>query len=56
MKEYIEQLNHLADVLYSETRYKYTVSRDTAKTLQMILDDMQDELDKISSELYRPND
>lgn len=54
MKEHIEQLNHLAEVLYNETRGKYTVSRETAKTLQLILDDMQEELDKVSNELYRP--
>ncbi len=54
MKEHIEQLNHLAEVLYNETRGKYTVSRETAKTLQLILDDMQEELDKVSNELHRP--
>ena len=43
MKEHIEQLNHLAEVLYSETKGKYTVSRETVKTLQLILDEMQEE-------------
>lgn len=54
VKEHIEQLNRLAECLYTETRGKYTVSLETAKTLQMILDDMQEELDKISNELYHP--
>lgn len=54
MKELIEQLNHLAEVLYFETKGKYTVSRETAKTLQSILDDLQEELDKVANELYRP--
>lgn len=54
MKEHIEQLNHLAEVLYSETKGKYIVSREAAKTLQLILDEMQEELDKVANELYRP--
>lgn len=54
MKEHIEELNHLADVFYSMTRGKYTISRDTAKTLQSVLDEMQEELDKVANELYRP--
>lgn len=54
MKEHIEQLNHLAEVLYSMTRGKYTISRDTTKTWQSVLDEMQEELDKVANELYRP--
>lgn len=54
MKEYIEHLNHLAEVLYCETKGKYVVSLESAKTLQLILDDMQEDLDKVSNELYRP--
>lgn len=54
MKEHIEQLNHLAEVLYSETKGQYTVSRETVKTLQLILEEMQEELDKVANDLYRP--
>ena len=54
MKEHIEQLNHLAEVLYSMTKGKSTISRDTAKTWQSVLNEMQEELDKIVNELYRP--
>ncbi len=54
MKEHIDQLNYLAEVLYTETKGKYTVSLDTAETLQLILDDMYEELDKVVKELYRP--
>jgi len=52
MKERIDQLSHLAEVLYSETKGKYTIPRVTLETWQSILDDMQEELDKIANELY----
>lgn len=54
MKERIDQLTHLAEVLYNETKDKYTISRTTAQTWQIIVDDMQEQLDKIVNELTRP--
>lgn len=54
MKEHLEQLTHLAEVFYSETKGKYTVSLDMAKLLQSILDEMQEQLDEVANELHRP--
>ena len=54
MKERIEALNHMSETLYSETKGKTTINRATAQTLQLILDDMQDQLDQIMNELTRP--
>ena len=54
MKERIDQLTHLAEVLYNETKGKYTVSRITAATWQLMIDDMQEQLDKIVNELTKP--
>lgn len=54
MKEHIDQLTHLAEVLYSDFKGLYTVSRSQAKILQDIIDEMQEELDEIANELHRP--
>lgn len=55
MSENIEYLNHLAEVLYTETKGKRTISRSTAKFLQSIIDEMQIEVDKAANELYKPD-
>ncbi len=54
MKERLEALNNMSRELYEMTEGKETISRSTAKTLQLVLDDMQDELDQIMNELTRP--
>lgn len=54
MKEHIDLLAHLAEVLYSKTKGKYTISKTTAATWQLIIDDMQEQLDEIVNELTRP--
>lgn len=51
MKEYLNQVNHLADVLYTETKGLYTITRSKANLLQDIIDDMQDMIDRIVNEL-----
>lgn len=51
MKEYIEQLNHLAEVLYNESRNLYTVSKGKAELYQDIIDEMQEHIDNIMNEL-----
>lgn len=51
MKEYIEQLNHLAEVLYNESRDRDTVSKGKAKLYQDIIDEMQEHIDSIINEL-----
>lgn len=51
MKENIEQLNHLAEVLYNESRNLYTVSKGKAELYQDIVDEMQEQLDSIMNEL-----
>ena len=53
MKEYIEQLNHLAEVLYNESRNLYTVSKGKAELYQDIIDEMQEHIDSIMNELKR---
>lgn len=51
MKEHITQINHLAEVLYTESKGYYTVSKGQAKLYQDILNEMQEHLDKIVNEL-----
>lgn len=51
MKENIEQLNHLAEVLYNESRNLDTVSKGKAQLYQSIIDEMQEQLDSIMNEL-----
>ena len=53
MKEYIEQLNHLAEVLYNESRNLYTVSKGKADLYQDIIDEMQEHIDNIKNELLK---
>lgn len=53
MKEYIEQLNHLAEVLYNESRNLYTVSKGKAELYQDIIDEMQEHIDNIKNELLK---
>lgn len=53
MKENIQQLNHLAEVLYNESRNLYTVSKGKAKLYQDIIDEMQEHIDSIMNELTR---
>lgn len=54
MKEQIEHLNHLSEILYEETKGRCTISRKKAKDIQSIIDEMQEKLDKIANELYKP--
>lgn len=51
MREHIQQLNHLAEVLYNETRNHDTISKGRAQLYQDIIDDMQEQLDSIMNEL-----
>lgn len=51
MKENIEQLNHLAEVLYNESRNLDTVSKGKAQLYQSIIDEMQEQVDSIMNEL-----
>ena len=53
MREKIQQLNHLAEVLYNESRSLYTVSKGKAKLYQDIVDEMQEQIDSIMNELAR---
>lgn len=54
MKERLEAINRMSKELHEMTEGKETISRSTAKNLQSVLDDMQDELDQIMNELTRP--
>jgi phosphoglycerate-specific signal transduction histidine kinase len=51
MREKIQQLNHLAAVLYSESRNLDTVSKGKAQLYQDIIDEMQERLDSIMNEI-----
>ena len=53
MKERLEQLNHLAEVLYNESRNLDTVSKGKAKLYQDIVDEMQERIDDIMNEITR---
>lgn len=53
MREELQQLNHLAEVLYNESRNLYTISKGKAQLYQDILDEMQEHLDNIMNELLR---
>lgn len=53
MRENIEQLNHLAEVLYNETKGFDTVSKGKAQLYQDIVDEMQERIDSIMNELTR---
>lgn len=53
MKENIQQLNHLAEVLYNESKDLYTISKGKAKIYQDIIDEMQEQIDLIMNELTR---
>lgn len=51
MKEELQQLNHLSEVLYNESRNLYTVSKGKAELYQDIIDEMQEQVDSIMNEL-----
>lgn len=53
MKEKIKLINHLAEVLYNESRNRDEISKGRAQLLQDILDEMQEQLDSIMNELTR---
>lgn len=56
MKERLEAINHLAEVIYNETRNRDTINRTQARVLQEVIDEMQDALDSIMNELTRPEE
>jgi hypothetical protein len=53
MKEHLEQINHLAEVLYNESKDRYTIARIQAKNYQDIIDELQEHLDSIVNELMQ---
>ena len=53
MREELQQLNHLAEVLYNESRDLYTVSKGKAQLYQDIIDEMQENIDNIMNELLK---
>lgn len=53
MRENLQQLNHLCEVLYNETRNHDEISRGRAELYQDIIDEMQEQLDTIVNELLR---
>lgn len=53
MKENIAQINHLAEVLYTESKSLDTIGKSKAELYQSIIDEMQEHLDKIVNELLR---
>lgn len=54
MKERIDKIHNAAVFIYELTQGQYTISRQTARTLQDTIDDIQNELDEIVNELTRP--
>lgn len=53
MKEELQQLNHLSEVLYNESRNLYTVSKGKAQLYQDIIDEMQEQIDIIMNEIAK---
>lgn len=53
MREKIQQLNHLAEVLYNESRNLDTISKGRAQLYQDIINEMQEHLDSIMNELAK---
>lgn len=53
MREELQQLNHLAEVLYNESKDLYTVSKGKAQIYQDIIDEMQEHIDNIINELLK---
>lgn len=53
MKEHVEQINHLAEVLYTESKDLDTIGKSKAELYQSIIDEMQERLDKIVNEITR---
>lgn len=53
MREELQQLNHLAEVLYNESRDLYTVSKGKTQLYQDIIDEMQEHIDNIIDELLK---
>jgi hypothetical protein len=51
MKEHLEQINHLAEVLYTESKDRYTIAKIQARNYQDIIDELQEHLDSIVNEL-----
>lgn len=51
MREELQQLNNLAEVLYNESRNLDTVSKGKAQLYQSIIDEMQEQVDSIMNEL-----
>lgn len=51
MKEHITMINHLAEVLYNESRDLYTVSKGKAQIYQDIVDEIQEHIDSVINEL-----
>lgn len=54
MKEHIVIINHLAEVLYNESRNLDTVSKGKAELYQDIIDEIQEHIDSILNELTQP--
>lgn len=53
MREELQQLNHLSEVLYNESKDLYTVSKGKAQLYQDIIDEMQEHIDNIINELLK---
>lgn len=53
MREELQQLNHLSEVLYNESRDLYAVSKGKAQLYQDIIDEMQEHIDNIINELLK---
>ena len=51
MREKVQQLNHLAEDLYNESRNRDEITKGRAQLLQDILDEIQEQLDSIVNEL-----
>jgi len=53
MREELQQLNHLSEVLYNESKDLDTVSKGKAQLYQSIINEMQENIDNIMNELLK---
>lgn len=52
MNEHLEKIRGLADIIHSDFDFE-NITYKKAKYLQVLIDDMQNELDKLTSDLLK---
>ena len=53
MKEQIERLNQLAEMLYMDTKDKESLSRSALRNYEDVIEEMQKQVDSMTNEILR---